>query len=199
VTETKSEKTEKTETRALDNFSSLSIDGSCIVDISVQEACSLSVTADEKVLGNIKTEVKDDTLQISFKGMNTNSTPKIKVGMPEIESVDISGACKGTMTDIKSKALKINLDGASKLECSGSCDDLAADLSSACELDAAKLISKKCTIDIDGASKAKIFVKDSLNLDASGAARIELLSSPPQITKNVTDAAKLLLSGESSD
>lgn len=190
---------QKTDVRAVDSFTSLLIDGSCILDISVQEACSLNVTTEHSELAKIKTEVKDGTLQIKFEDVSVQSAPKISVGMPKVESVDINGACKGTMNDIKSSSLKINLDGASTLVCSGSCDDLTADLSGASELDASKLVSKSGTLNIDGASKAKIFIKDCLKVDASGAARVELLGNPPQIIKNISEAASLSLSGDSSD
>lgn len=192
-------KSQKTEERKVDSFSSLLIDGSGDLDISVQEACSVSVTTEEKALSKIITEVKDGTLQISIKGVSLGSAPKIKVGMPKIESVDINGAWKANMSDIKSNALKVNLDGASNLTCSGTCDDLTADLSGASELQAIKLICKNIILNIDGACKAKIFSKDSLKLDASGAARVELAGNPPQITKNLTEAASFELSGESGD
>ncbi len=190
---------QKTDTRKVDTFSSVLVDGSGDLDISVQEACSLSITTEEKALSKIITEVKDGTLQISIKGVNLASAPKIMVGMPKIESVDIDGAWKAKMSDIKSSALKVNLDGASNLTCSGTCDDLTADLSGASELQASKLICKNTTLNIDGACKAKIFSKDSLKLDASGAARVELLGDPAQITKNLTEAASFELSGESGD
>lgn len=193
------DKTEKTDTRTVETFSSLLVNGSCILDISVQEACSLSVTSEQSELSKIKTEVKDGTLQITFNDVNVATAPKISVGMPVVASIDISGACKGTMNDIKSSSLKINLDGASTLLCSGTCDDLTADLSGASELVANKLVCKKGTLNIDGASKAKLFVKDELNLDASGAARVELSGNPPQVTKNISEAASLFPGGESSD
>lgn len=193
------DKAQKTETRTVDTFSSLLVNGSCILDISVQEACSLSVTSGQSELAKIKTEVKDGTLQITFNDVSVATAPKISVGLPEVESIDISGACKGTMNDINSSSLKINLDGASTLLCSGTCDELTADLSGASELVANKLVCKKGILNIDGASKAKIFVKDALNLDASGAARVELLGNPPLITKNISEAASLSQGGESSD
>ncbi|MDX2106652.1 MAG: DUF2807 domain-containing protein [Candidatus Melainabacteria bacterium] len=189
----------KTETRSVDSFSSILIDGSCILDISVQEACSLSVTTEPNALAKIKTDVKDGTLQIAFDNVRVASAPRITVGLPAIDGVDISGACNSTMNDVKSKSLKISIDGASKLQCSGSCDDLSADLSGASELNAEKLICKQSTLSIDGASKARVFVKDSFKVDASGASRIELLGNPPQVTKNISGAASLLQGGESSD
>ncbi len=190
---------QKTDVRKVDSFSSVLVDGSGDLDISVQEACSLSITTQEKALNKILTEVKDDTLQISIKGVNLASAPKITVGMPKVESVDINGAWKANMSDIKSNTLKVSLDGASNLTCSGTCDDLTADLSGASELQASKLICKNIIFNIDGACKAKIFSKDSLKLDASGAARVELAGNPPQITKNLTEAASFELSGDSGD
>lgn len=189
----------KTQTRSLDSFSSIVIDGSCILDISVQEACSLSLTTETDALAKIKTDVKDGTLQITFDNVRVSKAPKIAVGLPSIDGVDISGACNTSMNDVKSPSLKISLDGASKLQCSGTCDDLSADLSGASELNADKLICKQSTLNIDGASKAKVFVKDSFKVDASGASRVELLGNPPQVTKNISGAASFMQGGESSD
>lgn len=184
----------KTDQRKVETFSSLQLNGHGDMTVSVQEACSLSITENEKYLSGISTSVKDDILQITVPD-NLGSAPKITVGMPKLETLDANGAWKIKIEDIKSPSLKISLDGATNIVCSGTSDDLVAELSGASELVAKSLKTKTCTLNLEGACKAKVNVKDNLKLDASGASRVEL-DGNPQITKNVSDAAVLSVNGE---
>lgn len=187
----------KTDERKVDSFSSLQVNGHGDMVVSVQEACSLSITDNEKYLAGISTIVKDDILQISVPG-NLGSSPKITVGLPKLENIDSTGAWKIKIEDIKTPALKIGVDGATNMICSGSCDDLVAELSGASELAAKDLKTKTCTLNLEGACKVRVHVKDSLKLDASGACRVDV-DGNPEVTKNVSDAASLTINGESGD
>ncbi len=187
----------KTDQRKVDSFSSLQVSGHGDIVVSVQEAGSVSITDNEKYLAGISTSVKEDVLQISVPE-NLGSAPKITVGVPKLDNIDVTGAWKMKIEDIKTPALKISVDGATNMICSGSCDDLVAELSGASELAAKELKTKTCTLNLEGACKVKVYVKNSLKLDASGACRVDV-DGNPEVTKNVSDAASLTINGESGD
>ncbi len=188
----------KTETRKVDDFSSIQVNGQGDITVSVQEACSVTINAPEKNLASITTQVKDDALQISVVGIQIGA-PKITIGLPKLETLDVAGAWKVKINDIKTPSLKLNIDGASNIICSGTCDDLVAELSGASELMAKSLVCKSCALNLEGACKAKVHVKDSLKLDASDASRVDVDGNPPSLTKNLSDAACLFVNGESGD
>lgn len=189
----------KTEERKVDSFTSVQANGHGDINISVQEACNVSVTALEKELSQVSTAIKDDTLVIEVSDNQVATTPRISIGLPKLETIDINGAWKVKIDDIKSPSLKVSVDGASNLTCAGTCDDLACELSGASELQARSLVCKNCDLNLEGACKARVSVKDSLKLDASDASKVEIDGNPPELTKNLSGAATVTQNGDSGE
>ena len=68
--------------------------------------------------------------------------------------------------------MQAEISGASELTLIGDGEDLEAELSGASELDAFNFNADDADIKVSGASTAKVYVKNELEADASGASKI---------------------------
>ena len=122
---------------------------------------------------------------------------KVHIIMPELESVDFSGAAKSkiygfdqhdmdinlsgasvTELDVILTEASIELEGVSKLNLSGQGERLEAEISGASNLDAAEYEVDYAVVNISGASKARIHVVKELDINASGGSSVRYTGDP---------------------
>lgn len=182
------------EERKVGNFKGISVGGAFDVYLKRGNQITLSVEADENLLPVIKTEVRGDILKITTtEGIRNSSKLDIYITMPELEKLDVSGACeiKGegrfNMKELEVDAsgaceikleidvdyLEMNISGASEVDLSGKAVNSEIELSGASELSAFELVMEICDIEASGASSADIYVNNELEVDASGASDID--------------------------
>ncbi len=207
----------KTVVRKLATFEN--IDASSAVSIKLVEGNNngeVTITADEDVLNYIKTEVKNNTLEIGVKWdkkIKIKNNGKIEVSIPvkklrslklsgtstleagytinvENFKADLSGATKASL-NLMSNTINVDLSGASKLELSGNVQNLNLDLSGASKFSGSALKASAVKFDLSGASSSKVWVVNQLSGSASGASSLAY--------KNVTGLSKdVSTSGASS-
>jgi len=169
------------------------------------------IEADENLLSNIKTEVRNGVLHIyNDESISTKNTMKAFVTLKELNSLDISGGVKviGESTfkpasfkmdlsggsniklDLITKKLTADMSGASKVALKGSADEVYLNMSGASDVDAEELHAKDVKVEASGASKLRVFAEDSLAIDASGASHIKYKGSP-SITSDTSGGTKI--------
>ncbi|MCU0239349.1 MAG: DUF2807 domain-containing protein [Pyrinomonadaceae bacterium] len=182
----------KTENRNKSDFSNVDISGALTVEIVAQKDFSVEVEADDNLISYIKTEVKGDTLKVySEKRLSPKTSIKIKVSMPEISELDISGASNATLTNVKNENLRVDLSGASKVKIDGETQNLDVDASGASKIDAENLKSENALVNASGACKIDVFVTNELKADASGASKIIYTGEPKNIIKDTSGASSV--------
>jgi hypothetical protein len=180
------------EKRDASDFTSVKTGGAITVDIVAQRDFSVEVEADDNLLEHIKTEVKGDTLKIYTEGsISTRNPIRVRIAMPQIESLDVSDASTGTLTNVKNETLTLDASGASKIKIDGEVKELIVDLSGASRLDAENLKAENVTVDANGASSATVAVLNDLNADASGASTIRYAGEPKNVKKNSSGASSV--------
>jgi len=200
----------KTETRKVSDFHALEIDYPAEVTITQGTAASVKIEAEDNVLPGLITQVKNGTLNISYKskdGKHVNPTKvvKITIVVKELDDVEFSsageltinglktdkldfslnGAGKVTISDITTKALKLDLSGAGSLEATGTADDLDLNISGFGSFEGADLHSQTAKVNISGAGSASVWVDDELNANVSGAGSINYYGSA-SVSKDVS-------------
>ena len=182
----------KTEKRDVPAFSVVKSGGAAEVEIAVGGAQSLEIETDDNLLELTKTYVKGDTLFIEREGNIRTKTPlRIRISVPTLDGLDLSGASKGNVTNIKTDKFDLELSGASRLTISGEADSLDADLSGASSLEAGELRTAYTTIEASGTSRANVFATDILTAEASGASRVAYAGNPQSIVKDVSGASSV--------
>ena len=138
-----------TEKRDVSEFKSIDVGGAFLVEVVSQKDFALEIEADDNIISLIETEVSNGELQIGRKErFSTRNSVKIRIYAPNIEKLDISGASKISIVDIKNDSLQIESSGASKVKVEGQTNRLVIDTSGASKIDAEKM--KALNVVVDG-------------------------------------------------
>ena len=201
----------QTQDRNVSGFEGINVGGGFTVELTQGNKESLRLEAEENLLDNIKTEVRNGVLHIyNEDGVTTKKGMKAYITIQELNSMDISGGVKvigkspfrsdalkldlsgasNVKLDIDTKEMKADLSGASKIELVGKADEVDMNLSGASKVEAADLQAKRVKVEASGASKVKLYATESLDIDASGASFVYYKGSP-SITAETSAAAKV--------
>ncbi|MDQ2862212.1 MAG: DUF2807 domain-containing protein [Bacteroidota bacterium] len=192
------------EVRDVPSFTGIKVSGGIDVYLSQSENYSLAVSAaDQENVANIKTEVKNDVLLITYSDGNSrrnSSNKKLRayISFKTLESIEGSGACdfyiNNSLTgnsllvklsgacDIKGPVkltnLSIELTGASTVKLSGTAQNLKIDASGASDIKNYDLTTENCIAKLSGASDVRITVTNSITASASGASTLFYRGDP---------------------
>ncbi|GAB3542251.1 head GIN domain-containing protein [Pontibacter brevis] len=201
----------QTQDRNVSNFRGINVSGGFAVEITQGNQKSLRLEADENLLDNIKTEVRNGVLHIyNEDGVTTKKGMKAYITLRELSSIDISGGVKvegkspiktdalkldmsgasKVILDINTNELDADMSGASKVELVGRADRLSMDMSGASKVEAADLQAKRVKVEASGASKVRVHATESLDINASGATSVAYKGSP-SITSETSAAARI--------
>jgi hypothetical protein len=184
-------------------FNGIKISGPITAYVTIGNESAVAVSAsDEKFRDNIRTEVVDGVLNISFNnnGLKFNGDKELRayISYKDLSSVDASGASEIIFNDIfKQNNCKIRLSGASEIKGAISMQNLSLDLSGAStvkingdvenlKIEASgasdvknyDLVANNCMVELSGASDVKITVKNSIKAKASGASNLYYKGNP---------------------
>lgn len=182
----------KTEKREVSDFKSVDVGGVFKVEITAQKDFDVQIEADDNLLQYINTEIDGETLEISTtKRISSHNPIIVKIGAPDIENLEVSGASSVMLTNLNNESLKIDLSGASNVKIEGNTKNLNVELSGASRLDSGNLQSENISVDASGASKADVFASNRLEADLSGASKVTYSGSPKDLVKKTSGASKI--------
>ncbi|WP_299818478.1 head GIN domain-containing protein [uncultured Pontibacter sp.] len=201
----------QTQNRNVSGFTGIDVSGGFSVEVTQGNNESLKLEAEENLLDNIKTEVRNGVLHIyNDKSLSSTKGMKAYITVKELNKIDISGGVKvvgkstfrtNTMAldmsggskvtlAVDAKQVKTDMSGASKVELSGKTDELRMEMSGASNVDASGLVAKDVRVGASGASKVKVHADKTLHIDASGASAV-YYKGTPSITSETSAAAKI--------
>jgi len=199
-----------TENREVTNFRAIEIDYPAEVLIEQGSQESLKIEAEDNLLPNLKTQVRNGTLEIFYKrenGQHVNPTKTVKVtivvkdltnvefnsaGELTIEGlktdsldVSLSGAGNLVLDRVEVNELGVNLSGAGSMTASGTAEDLDLNISGFGDFKGADLHGQVARVNISGAGSATVWVDDKLDAVISGAGSIRYYGSA-SVTRQIS-------------
>jgi len=197
----------------LTNFTGVSAGSVFDVTVKPGAAPGVSVTVDDNLVEYLDVSTSGERLNLHLKS-NTNvrnATLKAVVTVPELTSLDLSGASKGHVEGCRStKALDIDLSGASHLEgelesgdmhmgisgasradLKGTAGNLRLNVSGASHADLEQLQIKDANVDADGASHATVRPSGKLQARASGASSVQYAGQPANVDSQTSGASSV--------
>src|SRR5688500_11791085 len=182
----------QTDKRTVDNFKAVEVGGVFIVEITAQRDFSVEVEADDNLLPLIKTESDGETLKIETeKRFSTRSPIKLRISVPDVENLHISGASKVSVMNLNNDSFSVDSSGASKITIEGATKTFTVDMSGASKLDAENFKSENVSVDASGASCATVSVSSDLKVDLSGASKVVYYGSPSNLEKRTSGASSV--------
>lgn len=189
-------------TREVQGFQAVEVDYPAQVWIRQGSTESVQIEAEDNLLPNLKTQVRNGRLEIFYRregGKHVNPTKpvKITITIKDLTDVDftsageviieklktdrldvsLSGAGNLELEDIQTKSLHVDLSGAGSGTASGTADDLEVVISGFGDFKAGDLHSKDASVNISGAGGATLWVDDELTAEVSGAGSVSYYGS----------------------
>jgi hypothetical protein len=190
-------------TREVSGFHGITVEYPAEIVIQQGSIESLKIEAEDNVIKNLRTDVKDGMLTIdraSDRDLWVNPTKPVKItivvkdldefnfdsaGTVKLESLksdlldlNINGAGTLTLDKVQFKSLNCTLDGAGTLTLSGTADALNVIMSGFGSFQASDLQTQTADVRIDGAGSATVWVEKSLTAGINGAGSINYYGSP---------------------
>lgn len=201
-----------TETRDVSGFDRLSLAGIGDVILTQGEDESLKIEAEDNIIPNIKSEVRDRTLYISYERKSLLPTKPIKfyLTMSEVRGLEtqgvsslrsdkittdqldaiISGTGSIRILSLTAEQVNTNISGAGNFEAEGQVTSQSISLSGAGNYKGEDLKSKTGDVTITGLGRVSIWATDSLNVIISGTGGIDYYGEP-KITKSISGIGSL--------
>lgn len=196
---------DKTENRNVSNFNAVKVSTGIDLYITMGTTESVKIVADDDIIDELITEVKDGTLKIYMKQSNNwfnwntgNQTRKAYVTVKELQAIDASSgsdvksentlkgedlkvkASSGSdvVLDVYYKNLWLDTSSGSDAKISGKTKTLEAEASSGSDIKAQELESKICKVSVSSGSDATVNVTDELYAKASSGADVRYYGNP---------------------
>lgn len=200
--------------RSVGSFTGIQISGAIDVYVTQSKESAVAVSAaNAEMRDNIVTEVRGNTLYVSFKGNWSSGwkDPKAKayISISTLEMLDISGASDVNLVgsikadnllvklsgasdikgDIQCNNARVVITGASDVKLTGKVGRIKIQASGASDCKCYDLIADIAEINASGASDVQINVQQEISVQASGASSVNYKGSPQLKTAKVEGAS----------
>jgi hypothetical protein len=201
-----------TETRDASVFSKLDISGPFTVSIKQDSATSIKVTGDDNLMGDIKTNISGDMLEIKTDdGICPSGQINVVISTKNLSLIKAAGTVKlASDGKITAKDIEFDLSGSSKINMILNADNVTTTgsgvtditltgqavshkiiLSGTAQVDALNFVVGQYRVESSGATDLKINVLDDLSINSSGASNIEYRGNPKNVSNNKSGVGSL--------
>jgi hypothetical protein len=180
-----------TQTRGVAKFTRIENRASVDVRLHVGEPQRVRVLAGEKVIDDVRTEVRDGTLQVTFDhdGFGGNDVV-VEASVPQLTDIEASGSGDIDAEGIEAGAFDVRSDGSADIALAGTAARLAVDLDGSGDAHLADLVAREAKVFVGGSGDTDLRAEDRLDvtLDGSGDVRYH---GDPALTQNVDGSGDL--------
>ncbi|MBG8551954.1 PspC domain-containing protein [Hymenobacter guriensis] len=200
----------------VDDFNTIEASGAYRIVVRRGDTYQIEAAGEERDISQLRIETVGDGLRIRsirdglFGFSGTREPILIRVQMPELIHLDLSGACRADVSGFEGKALQIEQSGAStakldvnvprlELDLSGACNtavrgkatELDIDGSGVCKIEALSLQTNRASIDLSGASRARVRVAERLQAEVTGSSHVHYAGNPANVQKDESGGSRV--------
>ena len=170
------------ESRELNNFTSIILLGSIDVNIKTSESNNCVVVADDNLIPYIKTEVVNNKLNISLnESYSSEEKLVVNINTPNYDEVSLSGSGNINIFDFKKNNLSLNISGSGNITGNGEVETLVVKINGSGNLMSKEIKSKSATITINGSGDGEVFASDSISAKINGSGNIKYFGNPENV------------------
>jgi hypothetical protein len=175
-----------TQTRPITTFTRLEVSGDLDLQVRLfnRPDPGVRVTAGEKAIDRIKTELIENRLVISTKsrGLTIGPDPlgpvSISLGVPALVGLRVEGSADVLLTGLSAKAFELRIEGSGEVEARGRVDELELEIDGSADSRLADLSTQTASVRIDGSGDTELRVARSLELVVEGSGNVEYHGRP---------------------
>jgi hypothetical protein len=188
-----------TETRSVEGFDEIDLRGMGEVNITVDGTESLSIEAEDNIIGDLTSEIRNGTLILgtdrpirptediiytvtmaSLEGVEISGSGAITVSgfATENFSVDVSGSGAADIRAIAAETVFVRISGSGAVTVTGDTDELDVSISGSGAFDGEGLEADTGNVGVSGSGNAVVDVRETLDVDVSGSGNVEYIGEP---------------------
>ncbi|MCO4814597.1 MAG: DUF2807 domain-containing protein [Flavobacteriales bacterium] len=196
------------------NFDAIELSNFFNVEIIQSDQYKVLLECNENLYEYVNIRISGSTLIAELNGNHTfsNTTLKLKIYLPILKDVSLSGASSINFEEFHSKKIHvelsgascvsgelfitdkmtINASGASEIILNGKVKNLELDFSGASEFEGKNfIVENDFILDASGASSISTTVNGRLNIDVSGASDVDYYGKGKLINKDISGAGSI--------
>jgi hypothetical protein len=196
------------EMRDVADFTSVSLNGSMDVNVSVGKETSVKVIADSDIIDYLETEVKNGRLIIdlednrsyrnikkmqvivttpTLKSARLNGSGDMDVNNVEADTFEfeLRGSGDANLTDFEVEKLELNLAGSGDIESDGSCKSLDISLRGSGDISGRKMKCDTADVSLRGSGDVQVFAEKSAKVNVRGSGDVDVYGDPDTLDSNV--------------
>lgn len=204
-----------TEARTVSGFSKISLKGTGNLKISQGLTEAVRIEAEDNLIKKLQTEVKDDTLHLSYKlqwpfwSVWPTKDINIFVTVKDLTKISVSGSGNIEGNDLALQDLEITISGSGnvnlgltatkivsrisgsgKFQLRGTVENQEIEIDGSGAFGAKELVTQKTNIDISGSGKAEVNAQQNLDVKISGSGTVRYLGNPA-INQSISGSGKI--------
>jgi putative autotransporter adhesin-like protein len=182
------------QTRAVSPFSGVELAGSNNVVIRVGGKQSVTVHADDNLVGRVTTDVLAGRLVIgnTTGSFTTKSPMSVVVSVPSLDAVALTGSGLVTATGLTAERLTLTLSGSGVLRAVGTATRLDITLGGSGDAQLSELVAKDVHAVVSGSGRILLTATSSLDASIPGSGVITYRGDPAHVTSNVTGSGTVI-------
>jgi hypothetical protein len=180
-----------TQTRDVAPFTRIDNDDSVDVRIHVGERRRVQVRAGEKVIDDVRTEVRDGTLELTFDDDGFgDSEAVVDVSVPELTGVEVDGSGDVAADGVDADAFELRSDGSGDITLGGTVGRLGVFLDGSGDADLANLAATAATVTVGGSGDARVRADEHLDVAVDGSGDVRYYGDPA-LTQHLDGSGEL--------
>jgi hypothetical protein len=168
-----------TQTRDVSAFTSIDNQDSVDVRLHVGEPQRVKVRAGDKVIDDVRTEVRDGQLKVTFdhRGFGGGDVV-VEATVPKLTAITASGSGDIDADGIGADALEVRSDGSADIALEGEAGRLVVDVGGSGDAHLAGLAAREARVDADGSGDVDVRVARRLDVNVDGSGDVRYHGNP---------------------
>jgi hypothetical protein len=182
-----------TESRDVDDFSTIALSGSGNVIIEQNGTESLSIEAEDNLLSVLTSDVSSGTLQLGTReGTTLRPTLPVTyhVTVEDLAGLQLSGSGSVTAAGITTPAISIDISGSGDVSVDGTADDQTVSISGSGNYSAGGLATLNSTTEVSGSGDVSVDVRDDFQAEITGSGNVTY-TGDPQVSQDISGSGEL--------
>ena len=180
-----------TQTRDVATFTRIDNRDSVDVRLHVGEPQRVRVSAGDQVIDDVRTEVRDGTLHLTFDHDGFGgSDVVVEASVPKLTGIEASGSGDIDADGIEADAFGVRSDGSADIALEGRVRRLAVDLAGSGDADFAGLAARDARVTVGGSGDVDVRADERLDVDVDGSGDVRY-HGDPALTQHVDGSGEL--------
>ncbi len=179
----------KIEKRNLPSFHTIVLATSSNVFVRAgQKKQSITLSFDDNLIPLLRTDVdKDGTLTISSsKSFSSSNGLKITIDVPDLKSVNLTGAGSIDVDNINRHDFEAELNGSGDISASGKVDKAVAGVKGSGNIHFRNLNAKDASVQVTGSGNVDVSATDTVDATITGNGNIQFGGNPSHVKRSIT-------------